>query len=49
MWKVCFFCVFINQVWEMVPFLVSYQSPVLKEEALVPAYPEQLNLTWNGW
>nr|XP_046171237.1 proprotein convertase subtilisin/kexin type 7-like isoform X1 [Oncorhynchus gorbuscha]XP_046171239.1 proprotein convertase subtilisin/kexin type 7-like isoform X1 [Oncorhynchus gorbuscha]XP_046171240.1 proprotein convertase subtilisin/kexin type 7-like isoform X1 [Oncorhynchus gorbuscha] len=35
------------KVWEMVPFLVSYQSPVLKEEALVPAYPEQLNLTWN--
>ncbi|XP_041726968.2 proprotein convertase subtilisin/kexin type 7-like [Coregonus clupeaformis] len=35
------------KVWEMVPFLVSYQSPVLKEEELIPAYPEQLNLTWN--
>uniref|UniRef100_A0A8C8GKH4 P/Homo B domain-containing protein n=1 Tax=Oncorhynchus tshawytscha TaxID=74940 RepID=A0A8C8GKH4_ONCTS len=35
------------KVWEMVPFLVSYQSPVLKEEELIPAYPDQLNLTWN--
>uniref|UniRef100_A0A3P8ZRH8 P/Homo B domain-containing protein n=1 Tax=Esox lucius TaxID=8010 RepID=A0A3P8ZRH8_ESOLU len=35
------------KVWEMVPFLVSYQSPVLKEEELIPAYKKQLNLTWN--
>uniref|UniRef100_A0A8C7N1W9 Proprotein convertase subtilisin/kexin type 7 n=1 Tax=Oncorhynchus kisutch TaxID=8019 RepID=A0A8C7N1W9_ONCKI len=35
------------KVWEMVPFLVSYQSPVLKEEELIPPYPDQLNLTWN--
>ncbi|XP_064840560.1 proprotein convertase subtilisin/kexin type 7-like [Oncorhynchus masou masou] len=35
------------KVWEMVPFLVSYQSPVLKEVELIPAYPDQLNLTWN--
>ncbi|KAL0972768.1 hypothetical protein UPYG_G00194530 [Umbra pygmaea] len=35
------------KVWETVPFLVSYQSPVLKEEELIPANPENLTLTWN--
>ncbi|KAJ7990216.1 hypothetical protein DPEC_G00298010 [Dallia pectoralis] len=35
------------KVWETMPFLVSYHSPVLKEEGLIPACPKQLNLTWN--
>ncbi|MBN3312594.1 PCSK7 convertase, partial [Atractosteus spatula] len=36
------------KVWESVPFLVSYQSPELKEEAEILAFPEKLVLTWNG-
>ncbi|XP_049334610.1 proprotein convertase subtilisin/kexin type 7 isoform X1 [Astyanax mexicanus] len=35
------------KVWETVPFLVSYQSPLLKEEETIPAYPNKLALTWN--
>nr|XP_015193269.1 PREDICTED: proprotein convertase subtilisin/kexin type 7 [Lepisosteus oculatus] len=35
------------KVWESVPFLVSYQSPELKEEAEILAFPEKLVLTWN--
>lgn len=35
------------KVWESVPFLVSYQSSALKEEAPIPAYPDQLIRTWN--
>ncbi|KAJ8256544.1 hypothetical protein COCON_G00186960 [Conger conger] len=35
------------KVWESVPFLVSYQSPVLSEEEPIPAYPVKLTLTWN--
>ncbi|XP_072525325.1 proprotein convertase subtilisin/kexin type 7 isoform X1 [Salminus brasiliensis] len=35
------------KVWESVPFLVSYQSPLLKEEETIPAYPNKLTLTWN--
>lgn len=35
------------KVWESVPFLVSYQSPVLKEEEPIPANPDSLILTWN--
>lgn len=37
-----------GQVWESVPFLVSYQSPVLREEEPIPASPVKLTLTWNG-
>ncbi|KAA0702468.1 Proprotein convertase subtilisin/kexin type 7 [Triplophysa tibetana] len=35
------------KVWEFVPFLVSYQSPDLKANAVIPAYPKSLTLTWN--
>ncbi|KAI1893277.1 hypothetical protein AGOR_G00122050 [Albula goreensis] len=35
------------KVWESVPFLVSYQSPVLNEEELIPAFPTKLTLSWN--
>ncbi|KAJ8280231.1 hypothetical protein GJAV_G00052120 [Gymnothorax javanicus] len=35
------------KVWESVPFLLSYQSPVLKEEEPIPAHPDKLLLTWN--
>ncbi|XP_026874912.2 proprotein convertase subtilisin/kexin type 7 [Electrophorus electricus] len=35
------------KVWESVPFLVSYQSPILKELETIPAYPNKLTLTWN--
>ncbi|XP_056297389.1 proprotein convertase subtilisin/kexin type 7 isoform X1 [Pseudoliparis swirei] len=34
------------KVWESVPFLVSYQSSVNKEEAVVPIYPDELVRTW---
>ncbi|KAM6988452.1 proprotein convertase subtilisin/kexin type 7 [Tautogolabrus adspersus] len=34
-------------VWESVPFLVSYQSSVMKEETSIPTYPEQLIRTWK--
>ncbi|XP_050985126.1 LOW QUALITY PROTEIN: proprotein convertase subtilisin/kexin type 7 [Labeo rohita] len=35
------------KVWESVPFLVSYQSPVLKANEDIPAYPKTLTHTWN--
>uniref|UniRef100_A0AAY4ENY2 P/Homo B domain-containing protein n=1 Tax=Denticeps clupeoides TaxID=299321 RepID=A0AAY4ENY2_9TELE len=35
------------QVWVSVPFLVSYQSPLMKKEKMIRAYPEKLILTWN--
>lgn len=35
------------KVWESVPFLVSYQSPVLKANEIIPAYPKTLTHTWN--
>ncbi|KAG5837370.1 hypothetical protein ANANG_G00238550 [Anguilla anguilla] len=35
------------KVWESVPFLVSYQSPVLREEEPIPVSPDRLTLTWN--
>ncbi|XP_040901594.1 proprotein convertase subtilisin/kexin type 7 [Toxotes jaculatrix] len=34
-------------VWEPVPFLVSYQSSVIKEEASIPMSPHELVRTWN--
>ncbi|XP_039987711.1 proprotein convertase subtilisin/kexin type 7 [Xiphias gladius] len=34
-------------VWESVPFLVSYQSSVIKEEASIPIYPDELIRTWK--
>lgn len=36
------------QVWETVPYLASYVSPVLKEHRAVPLEPRQLEVTWNG-
>ncbi|KAK1899420.1 Proprotein convertase subtilisin/kexin type 7 [Dissostichus eleginoides] len=35
------------KVWESVPFLVSYQSSVIKEEQRIPAYPGEMILTWK--
>ncbi|XP_071392000.1 proprotein convertase subtilisin/kexin type 7 isoform X2 [Centroberyx affinis] len=35
------------KVWESVPFLVSYQSPVLKEEEPIMIYPDKLIHIWN--
>ncbi|XP_041658273.1 proprotein convertase subtilisin/kexin type 7 [Cheilinus undulatus] len=35
------------KVWESVPFLVSYQSSVIKEDASIPSYPDQLTRTWK--
>ncbi|XP_039509969.1 proprotein convertase subtilisin/kexin type 7 isoform X2 [Pimephales promelas] len=35
------------KVWESVPFLVSYQSPVLKANEIIPAHPNTLTQTWN--
>ncbi|XP_037534015.1 proprotein convertase subtilisin/kexin type 7 [Nematolebias whitei] len=35
------------KVWESVPFLVSYQSSVIKEKAAIPAYSKELVLSWN--
>lgn len=38
----------LSQVWESVPFLVSYQSSVSKEEVSIPAYPDELIRNWTG-
>ncbi|KAM9358664.1 proprotein convertase subtilisin/kexin type 7 [Symphorus nematophorus] len=35
------------KVWESVPFLVSYQSAVKKEEASISTYPDELIRTWK--
>ncbi|KAI3354559.1 hypothetical protein L3Q82_019063 [Scortum barcoo] len=35
------------KVWESVPFLVSYQSPVIKEEASIPIHGDELVRTWK--
>ncbi|XP_042342471.1 proprotein convertase subtilisin/kexin type 7 [Plectropomus leopardus] len=35
------------KVWESVPFLVSYQSSVIKEEVSIAAYPNELIRTWQ--
>ncbi|XP_059370958.1 proprotein convertase subtilisin/kexin type 7 [Carassius carassius] len=35
------------KVWESVPFLVSYQSPVLKANEDIPESPQNLTHTWN--
>ncbi|XP_076000128.1 proprotein convertase subtilisin/kexin type 7 [Genypterus blacodes] len=35
------------KVWESVPFLVSYQSSLLMEEAPIQTYPQELIRTWN--
>ncbi|XP_061574960.1 proprotein convertase subtilisin/kexin type 7 [Cololabis saira] len=35
------------KVWEAAPFLVSYQSSVIKEEAKILVYSDELVRTWN--
>lgn len=35
------------KVWESVPFLVSYQSSVIKEEVSISTHPDALIRTWN--
>ncbi|KAM9853402.1 proprotein convertase subtilisin/kexin type 7 isoform 2-T2 [Aulostomus maculatus] len=35
------------KVWETVPFLVSYQSSVMKEKSPIPVYPKELVRTWK--
>uniref|UniRef100_A0A3B5B2W7 Proprotein convertase subtilisin/kexin type 7 n=1 Tax=Stegastes partitus TaxID=144197 RepID=A0A3B5B2W7_9TELE len=35
------------KVWESVPFLVSYQSLVIKEEEIIRTYPDELVRTWK--
>ncbi|XP_056329345.1 proprotein convertase subtilisin/kexin type 7 [Danio aesculapii] len=35
------------KVWESVPFLVSYQSPVLRVSEVIPVSPSNLTHTWN--
>lgn len=41
-------CFWLSQVWESVPFLTSYQSSVIKEEATIPTYPDELIRIWKG-
>ena len=38
----------LSQVWESVPFLVSYQSSVIKEKASISTYPDESIRTWKG-
>ncbi|XP_056467578.1 proprotein convertase subtilisin/kexin type 7 [Gadus chalcogrammus] len=35
------------KVWDSVPFLLSYQSPVLKGDVTILTYPDILTRTWN--
>ncbi|XP_038236623.1 proprotein convertase subtilisin/kexin type 7 isoform X2 [Dermochelys coriacea] len=36
-----------TKIWESVPYLASYMSPVLKEGRTVPQVPQALEVTWN--
>lgn len=36
------------QIWESVPYLASYVSPVLKEGRSIPWLPQELQVAWNG-
>ncbi|XP_063167418.1 proprotein convertase subtilisin/kexin type 7 isoform X2 [Candoia aspera] len=36
-----------TKVWESVPYLASYVSPLLKESRAIPLDPGQLEATWN--
>lgn len=38
----------LSQVWESVPFLVSYQSSVIKEKGSISTYPDESIRTWKG-
>uniref|UniRef100_G1MWF9 Proprotein convertase subtilisin/kexin type 7 n=1 Tax=Meleagris gallopavo TaxID=9103 RepID=G1MWF9_MELGA len=35
------------KIWESVPYLASYVSPVLKEGRSIPLLPQELEATWN--
>ncbi|XP_061449243.1 proprotein convertase subtilisin/kexin type 7 [Rhineura floridana] len=35
------------KIWESVPYLASYVSPILKESKTIPMEPQQLEVTWN--
>ncbi|XP_048418070.2 proprotein convertase subtilisin/kexin type 7 [Stegostoma tigrinum] len=35
------------KIWESVPFLSSYTSPLEKEAKLIPLHPHKLEITWN--
>ncbi|MEQ2180544.1 hypothetical protein GOODEAATRI_002264, partial [Goodea atripinnis] len=37
-----------TQVWELVPFLVSYQSSVIKEDTSILTHSDVLVRTWNA-
>ncbi|PIO31684.1 hypothetical protein AB205_0098170, partial [Aquarana catesbeiana] len=34
------------KIWESVPYLASYVSPLLRENKIIP--PNRLELSWNG-
>uniref|UniRef100_A0A8C5J795 Proprotein convertase subtilisin/kexin type 7 n=1 Tax=Junco hyemalis TaxID=40217 RepID=A0A8C5J795_JUNHY len=36
------------KIWESVPYLASYVSPVLKEGRSIPWLPQELEVAWNG-
>lgn len=36
------------QIWESVPYLASYVSPVLREGRSIPLLPQELEVAWNG-
>ncbi|XP_078055095.1 proprotein convertase subtilisin/kexin type 7-like isoform X2 [Mustelus asterias] len=36
-----------TRVWESVPFLSSYTSPLEKEAKLIPLHPNKLEISWN--
>ncbi|XP_077162316.1 proprotein convertase subtilisin/kexin type 7 [Paroedura picta] len=35
------------KIWESVPYLASYVSPVLRENKVIPLEPQRLEATWN--
>nr|XP_056716812.1 proprotein convertase subtilisin/kexin type 7 [Euleptes europaea] len=35
------------KIWESVPYLASYVSPILKENRVIPLEPRRLEVTWN--
>ncbi|PKU31142.1 proprotein convertase subtilisin kexin type 7 [Limosa lapponica baueri] len=37
-----------TKIWESVPYLASYVSPVLKEGRSIPLLPQELEVSWNG-
>ncbi|XP_069751056.1 proprotein convertase subtilisin/kexin type 7-like isoform X1 [Narcine bancroftii] len=35
------------KIWESVPFLSSYASPIEQEKKIIPLHPDKLEITWN--